>query len=141
MEIEYDREQARATDGASGLAVEFVEYGRPRERDVFLNLIWRGRGQKFAVIWDSGYSKIMDEHPNVPASEQYRLACELNERNYSTRLSDVNLHMLASEIPGFADVFTRLLHRVMSERHPWSRCTVQLRTSFNHSLPEWSYDG
>ena len=63
MVVDFDASRNRASDSASGMAVEHVRDDHPMECGEFYRLTWEGRSYDFRVSWDDGFAKIEKANP------------------------------------------------------------------------------
>jgi len=81
--ITFDSAPNRATDAASGMAVEFVVADYPLERGEFWKLIWKSRVHKFRVDVNCGFG----QNPDLNGAECAELMLKLNLQEYNVPLA------------------------------------------------------
>jgi hypothetical protein len=124
--ISFDPATNRATDAASGMAVEYVADDYPSERGEFWKLIWKSRVHDFRVGVDYGYNRIRQQNPDLSISECLETASKLNLKEYSVSIaSSVEPIALLSNVDLFLDLFSVVARNRLKSRNieiifmPW----------------------
>jgi hypothetical protein len=104
--ITFDPDTNRATDAASGMAVEYVANDYPMERGEFWKLIWKSHVHDFRVHVDYGHSRITQQNPDLSTSECSELVFKLNLKEYRVPLAcSADVMGFLSNIDLFLDLF------------------------------------
>jgi hypothetical protein len=104
--ITFDPDTNRATDAASGMAVEYVADDYPLERGEFWKIIWKSSVHDFRVDVDNGYRRITQQNPDLSISECSELMFRLNLREYHVPIAcSPDAMGFLSNIDLFLDLF------------------------------------
>jgi hypothetical protein len=117
MKIVYDPTEDRAHDEESGLAVQFVGRGLPKEATDFFKFTVGKRSHDFSATFDNGWSTVDKMFPNLSVDEKYEKIDKLSERNYSIQMDFFNWKSLgASNIENNATIFYELFKLLAMKR-------------------------
>ncbi len=114
MKIAFDKDNNKATDVASGMAVTYMRDDYPLEHGEFWMLAWRGGEYEFRVDWDNGYARIVSERPDMSADEARKLTKDLNLWEYTIPLVRVGLN--ERDFLNNIDLFMELFSTVARNR-------------------------
>jgi hypothetical protein len=113
MTIVYDAKETLVRDEETGLAVQFVERGYPKEATEFFKFIAEKRSYDFSAGVDTGWSTVERMFPDLSLDEKFEKLDELNERNYSIDMNffkwnNLSADELANNISVFYELFMQL---------------------------------
>ena len=123
--ITFDPDTNRATDAASGMAVEYVADDYPTECAEFWKLIWKSRVYDFRVYVNYGFS-LRQQNPNLDGAECSELMSKLNLKEYDVPLAcSADAMGFLSNIDLFLDLFAAVTRNRLKSRNidiifmPW----------------------
>jgi hypothetical protein len=103
--ITFNPDTKRATDAASGMAVEYVADDYPMERGAFWKLIWKSSVHNFRVDVNCGLSP-MQQNPDLDGAEVSESMLKLNLMEYNVPLAcSADATGFLSNIDLFLDLF------------------------------------
>ncbi len=124
--ITFDPGANRATDAASGMAVEYVADDYPSERREFWKLIWKSREHDFRVDVGYGDSWFTPQDPASSASEHPEAMSKSRVKEYNVPIADLADPMgFLANIDMFLDLFAVVARNRLRSRNidiifkPW----------------------